>query len=312
MNEIKRAAIIDMGSNAIRLYIGEIDDANQIKEIVYKRSALRLADDSFSSGLISNKTINAVKKLFSEYKEIALSHECNQIKAVATSALRDAKNANDLIREVFLETEIMIELITGEFEAELVAKSVLNKIDENSFILVDLGGGSLEIVLVRDKSIVEKRSFQIGNLRFGKQLDPSDANQKKEIHLNKLFFSFREIIESYVDEFKGLKLIITGGNSNFIARKISNDLKLDRVFSCSREMLLIYYNNILNMSEEAFKKSVGIRKDRVQTLLPSLFIFSEISKLTSSESLIVPFTGLREGLVYHIFEMVNNAKNSLG
>ena len=102
VNQVKRAAIIDMGSNAIRLYIGEIDENNEISEIIYKRSPLRLADDSFSSGKISTKSMNHVKKVFADFKEIASENQCYQIKAVATSALRDAKNENYLIRDVFL------------------------------------------------------------------------------------------------------------------------------------------------------------------------------------------------------------------
>ena len=146
-----KLAAIDIGSNAARLLITEvITDEGKVpvfNKLNLIRVPLRLGFDVFESGLISKQRTGMLMQTMKAFKHLINAYEVKHVKACATSAMRDAKNANDIIRKVKLETDIAIEVISGDMEAGLVFENHIAETLDNdhSYMYMDVGGGSTEL-----------------------------------------------------------------------------------------------------------------------------------------------------------------------
>ena len=167
-----RLAAIDIGSNAARLLITDVIAGPQgvpdfIKTVLI-RVPLRLGFDVFDKGIISPAKVEKVVKTIKSYKLLLDVYEVKHLKACATSAMRDASNANDIIKKVKAETGILIEVISGQEEASFIYENHIaeNMTADESYLYVDVGGGSTDITFFSDGKLVFKESFNIGTIRL--------------------------------------------------------------------------------------------------------------------------------------------------
>jgi len=171
-----KLAAIDIGSNAARLLITEIltdeDNIATFTKLNLLRVPLRLGFDVFELGLISKPKIDMMLQTMKAFKHLCNAYEIDHIIACATSAMRDASNAQDIIRKVKLETGIGIEVITGDFEAGIIYENhVAEKMDKlHSYLYIDVGGGSTELSFFSKGLLVFKKSFNIGTIRILKNM----------------------------------------------------------------------------------------------------------------------------------------------
>ena len=171
-----RLAAIDIGSNAARLLISEVNITPSGKPEFIKlnlvRVPLRLGFDVFESGEISKSKVGMIMQTVKAYKHLLNAYNVKFTKACATSAMRDAKNAADIIRKVKLETGIEIEVITGESEASFIYENHVaeNMNSDESYLYIDVGGGSTELTFFSDGKLIFKQSFNIGTIRLLKDM----------------------------------------------------------------------------------------------------------------------------------------------
>lgn len=163
-----RLAAIDVGSNAIRLELGEIVNKKQIQVLHNYRVPIRLGDDSFSKGKISDQTMKAVIKAFIEFQKLMIKYKVKYYKAVATSALRDAKNSEELVDLIYAASHIQLDIIDGKEEARLVHLSVshIENISKKNALLIDIGGGSVEFIVSVNGKIKNFYSLNMGTIRL--------------------------------------------------------------------------------------------------------------------------------------------------
>jgi len=206
-------AAIDIGSNAVRLIFINVYETpggpQFVKDAMY-RVALRLGEEAFLKGKISSKKEAELLSTMKAFKHLIDVHKPVQIMACATSAMRDAKNAKEIVTKVFKKTGIDIKIISGQKEAELILSNHVEKfsLDENkNYLYIDVGGGSTELILLSKGKLVDKWSFNIGTLRM-------TLGKVKEKHWKEL--------DVWVDHFKGkytpLLGIGSGGNINTIQK----------------------------------------------------------------------------------------------
>ena len=171
-----KLAAIDIGSNAARLLIAEVivDDKKNtsFNKLNLVRVPLRLGFDVFETGEISKPRIGMVMQTMKAYKHLMNAYGVEHLKACATSAMRDARNAADIIRKIKLETDIAIEVISGDMEANLVYENhVAENMDkEHSYLYIDVGGGSTELSFFSNGKLIYKKSFNIGTIRLLKNI----------------------------------------------------------------------------------------------------------------------------------------------
>ena len=290
-----RLAAIDIGSNAARLLITEISSDQKGEPFFNKlnlvRVPLRLGFDVFELGVISKPKIGMVLQTMKAYKHLCNSYDVAHIKACATSAMRDAKNSADIIRKVKLETEIEIEVISGDFEAGLIYENHVaeNMDNDHSYLYIDVGGGSTEISFFSNGILIYKKSFNIGTIRMLKDLvKENDWDEMKDV--------LRNVVKGQ----KEVVAIGSGGNIN----KIFSMSKRKDGKPLSLELLRDYHKELSNASLSERTLNYGLRTDRADVIVPALLIYINVMRWAGAEQIYVPKIGLADGLIKHLWEKV--------
>ena len=288
-----RLAAIDIGSNAARLPITDvlIKDSGQPEFIKLNlvRVPLRLGFDVFESGEISKEKIGMVMQTIKAYKHLISAYGVKHIKACATSAMRDASNAQEIIRKVKLETGIEIDIISGDKEASLIYENHIaeNMSKDDSYLYIDVGGGSTELTFFSEGKLVFKNSFNIGTIRILKNMVTEQAWDK-----------MKETIKSETKQFKHVTCIGSGGNINKVfslsKRKEGKPLNLDT--------LRDYHKELSNFTVEERMTMYRLREDRADVIVPALLIYINVMRWADSTDIYVPKIGLADGLIHNLYE----------
>ncbi len=290
-----RLAAVDIGSNAARLLITEISTNEKgvasFNKLNLVRVPLRLGFDVFEQGIIPKEKIGMILQTMKAYKHLCNAYDVSQIKACATSAMRDAGNAADIIRKVKMETEIEIEVITGDIEAGLIYENhVAENMDkDHSYLYIDVGGGSTELSFFSNGILIYKKSFNIGTIRLLKNMvTEQDWDDMKDI--------LRNVI-------KGQKEVVAIGSGGNINKVFSMSKRKDGK-PLSLELLRDYYKELSSVILSERIAKYGLRADRADVIVPALQIYINVMRWAGAEQIFVPKIGLADGLIKHLWEQV--------
>lgn len=283
---------IDIGTNAARLLIGEIAENNEhpyVKKISYVRVPLRLGMDVFESGNLTEHKIEEFKKSMLAFKLISEVFEVTELRACATSAMREADNGEIVRDYIQKETGVNIEIIKGQEEAELIFSTFLllqHDMDE-PFIVIDVGGGSTEISIFNksDKSI--SRSFKLGTIRLLKE--KADKNEWDEM---------AEWIQENTKKNKDYKVFGTGGNINKIHKFVGKKEK----DALSAKEIEDVHEKLKKFDLETRIAKFNMKPDRADVILPACEIYSFALKKLKIKELFVPKVGLADGMIYNMHQ----------
>jgi len=287
-----RLAAIDIGTNACRLLISEVitpgNGSPRFNKLNLVRVPLRLGFDVFETGEISKPKRGMILQTMKAYAHLMNAYRVDRHIAVATSAMRDAKNKSEVVRKIFLETGINIQVISGDFEASLIYESHIaeNLNKDNSYLYIDVGGGSTEVTFFSNNQLVYKRSFNIGTIRLLKDMVQEEDwdIMKNEIRTN----------------VKGIKNIIAIGTGGNINKVFSLSKKKDGK-SLDINLLRDYYKEFSSCSLEDRIRNYNLREDRADVIVPALLIYIQIMKWADIEEILVPKIGLADGLIQHLY-----------
>jgi len=288
-----KLAAIDIGTNACRLLISEVipveGGQTKFNKLNLVRIPLRLGFDVFETGEISKEKRGMLFQSMKAYSHIMNAYGVSKHIAVATSAMRDAKNRKEIVQKVFLETGINIQIISGDFEASLIYEShIAEKLDQDTnYLYVDVGGGSTELTLISKGQLTFKESFNIGTIRLLKnQVNDADWEYMKTR------------LKDATKEYSKLLAIGTGGNINKVfslsKRKDGKTLDLD--------LLKSYYKEFSSCTLEERIQLYQLREDRADVIVPALLIYTQVMKWASINEILVPKIGLVDGLIQHLYE----------
>ncbi|HVZ26425.1 MAG TPA: hypothetical protein VG842_10240 [Sediminibacterium sp.] len=287
-----RLAAIDIGSNAARLLIAEIhQDTNgetRFDKLNLVRVPLRLGFDVFEKGEISKEKRGMVLQTMKAYGHLINAYGVQHVIACATSAMRDARNSQDIIRKVKLETGIGIDIISGDLEASLIYENhIAEHMDtDHSYLYIDVGGGSTELTFFSDGKLVFKESINIGTIRLLKDMvDDAKWNEMKDF------------IKSKTKGFKKIVAIGTGGNIN----KVFSLSKKKDGKPLSIELLRDYYKEFSSLSLEERIQLYRFREDRADVIVPALQIYINAMRWADADEIYVPKIGLADGLIQHLY-----------
>jgi exopolyphosphatase / guanosine-5'-triphosphate,3'-diphosphate pyrophosphatase len=290
-----KLAAIDIGSNAARLLIDEViygpQGIPEFIKVVLVRVPLRLGFDVFDKGEISTIKVEKIIKTIKAYKLLLDVYDVKHLKACATSAMRDAVNAPEIIKKVKAETGIEIEVISGDQEASMIYENhIAENLDSNeSYLYIDVGGGSTELTFFSDGKLVFKKSFDIGTIRLLK-------NQVTEATWDEM----KEFIRTKTKGYHHVTAIGSGGNIN----KIFSLSKRKEGKPLSLELLRDYYKEFSNLSLSQRISLHKLREDRADVIVPALLIYINIMRWTEAEEIFVPKIGLADGLIHNLYEEV--------
>jgi exopolyphosphatase / guanosine-5'-triphosphate,3'-diphosphate pyrophosphatase len=297
---------IDIGSNGIRMIISEVSyDASTkshvIREIKKIRSPIRLGKEVFLDKPISQQTINDSVETFEHFRNINQKYRVQNCRAVATSALREASNKNEFIEKIQKKSGFKIEVIDGTEEARLIYLAVSREVElkNRRCVLIDVGGGSVEITLSENAKMKQTESFPMGTVRVLDQLIKRklDENNLKIVvgdYIRPVFeFIDKNDFHHHVDFAIG-----TGGNLECMARLKWDLLKKSSNTFVTLTELVEIYEKLSKMSIKERIDKLNLRPDRADVILPAIFTVKMILRQCDAHRIFVPRVGLRNGIIW--------------
>ena len=295
---MRKIAAIDIGSNAVRMlicYVISSGDEYVFQKNSYLRLPIRLGEDSFKNGIISNKKIILLTNAILSFKYIMKVHGIKEYKIYATSALRESVNSKEVISIVKKNTDLNIELITGLKEAKIISKgNSLEKIEFNkTFLYVDVGGGSTEFSILRKGKEKMSKSFKIGTVRLLNNL--VDDSMLMEI---------KKWLKSNIDNDDKIKLFATGGNINKIQSMTGSKSGKPISYISIKDLS----NTLMEFNYQERMMKFDLNPDRADVIIPALKIFITTMEFVKANKIFVPKSGLVDGMINEIFYENNASK----
>lgn len=292
---------IDIGTNAARLvikYVEKDEDnevtANKVQEL---RIPVRLGVDVFSSGAISFIKEEQIIEAMKAFRSLMNIYNVIDYKAVATSAFREASNGAEIVEKIKKESGIDIKIVSGESEASTTTRIISElKLGDDTYCLIDVGGGSTEVSLIKNKKAKESHSFAIGTIRMLLNKD------KKET-----WSQMNDLLKKYNKEYGDMNIIGTGGNINryYKMSKHEHDNKKN-VDILPVENMISTYESLNKLDVNERQEKYKLKPDRADVIVPAGEIFINAAKILDSKYIMVPMSGLSDAIVN---ELITNSMN---
>jgi exopolyphosphatase/guanosine-5'-triphosphate,3'-diphosphate pyrophosphatase len=288
MISIKKYAAIDIGSNAMRLLVANIIEEEGMPTHFSKnalvRLPIRLGQDSFTVGDISDENIDRMVDAMKAYQLLMKVHKVEKYRAVATSAMREATNSAEVIRIIKEKSGIEIKIIDGKTEAAIIASTDLHHLlqTENTYLYVDVGGGSTEFSLFSNNEMIASKSFKIGTVRL-----------LNEMVNDVVWHEIEHWIKSHTIDFDNVILIGSGGNIN----------KLFKMSGKQQDKPLTYtylnkrFNFLNSLSYEQRVSELDLNPDRADVIVLAIKIYLNAMKWSGAKHIYVPKIGLSDGII---------------
>ena len=294
------AAAIDIGSNAMRLRIGGLTAEGRLDVVAQHREAVRLGHDAFTLGQLSPETIERSAAAFTAFRRLIDAHPVGALRAVGTSALRDAGNGRELIECIEAATGIRIEVISGEEEARLIHLALRHRLPllgEHTALLIDIGGGSVEVSLCERGDIVAVESFPMGTVRllelFTAQATGGADHRLLDEYIEAMLDKVGEaILGHHIDLCVG-----SGGNIESLAALGVQMLGNERADRLTHRDLRRIGKRLQRMGFAERIEALGLRPDRADVIVPACHVLTAVCGLAPEVDLHVPGTGLAEGVL---------------
>ncbi|WP_073371445.1 Ppx/GppA phosphatase family protein [Flavobacterium fluvii] len=288
MLTIKKYAAIDIGSNAMRLLITNIVEQDG-KESQFNKNSLvrvpiRLGQDSFTVGEISQENIDRMTDAMTAFRLLMKVHKVEKYLAFATSAMREAYNGNEVVEIIKEKAGINIEIIDGKKEAVIIASTDLHHLlkSDKNYLYVDVGGGSTEFSLFSNGKIVVSKSFKAGTVRLLNEM-------VREV----LWQEMEKWIKTNTQDYDEVTIIGSGGNINKLF-KMSGKLQ-------DKPLSYIYLNSqysfLSSLTYEQRISELGLNPDRADVIIPATQIYLNAMKWSGARNIYVPKIGLSDGIV---------------
>lgn len=292
---------VDAGSNAIRAAVARATSATEITETSTERWPVRLGHNVFTRRKLDARTISRAVKTFRHFRAMLRLHNVQLYRAVATSAVREARNRDILVNRIFRQTGIRLEAIDSAEEARLVLQAVrasLGAIEPR--LVVDLGGGSMEVTLLRGWRIEKSFALPIGTVRLMESMKLTgvvDEDQFERLHHRIL-----SIIQSAWPDPPNLSRHIAafcGGNAETLSR-VAPGPRYRGIPSIHVRLLHDRAWEILRRDIPARMRTFGVRRDRAEVMGIAAVVFLCLAEHAKLETLLVPGVGVREGILFEL------------
>jgi exopolyphosphatase/guanosine-5'-triphosphate,3'-diphosphate pyrophosphatase len=288
MIKIKRYAAIDIGSNAMRLLITNIVE-QEGKEPQFNKSSLvrvpiRLGQDAFTVGEISEENMERMTDAMKAFSLLMKVHKIERYMAFATSAMREAYNGKEVVELIQEKVGIEIEIIDGKKEATIIASTDLHHLlkTDQTYLFVDVGGGSTEFTLFSNGKMINSRSFKVGTVRL-----------LNNMVCDIVWDEIEKWIKNNTNQYDEVALIGSGGNINKLF-KMSGKMQ-------EKPLSYIYINSqyafLNSLTYEQRVAELGLNPDRADVIIPAVRIYLNAMKWSGARNIFVPKIGLSDGIV---------------
>ena len=300
----KPVAVIDIGATSIRMAIGEIDANGRVRTLETLTQAVSLGKDTFTQGSIHKSTIEDCVRVLKSYRRILKEYQIErpeQIRVVATSAVREASNRLAFIDRVYIATGIDVEPI-DEAEVNRVTylgiQPYLQSNTASQVVVAEVGGGSTELLLVKDGNVAFAHTYRLGSLRLRQQLEAYHAPvfKVRNIMESQIKRTVEQIREDMAVE-GAIELIALGGDVRFAAAQLLADWNPTQLARIPLGAMEKFSDKMLNLSDDEIVQKYHLSFPDAETVGPALLTYVHLARAFGLESVSVTNTNLRDGLL---------------
>jgi len=287
-----KLAAIDIGSNAARLQISTVltnDTVVSFKRVEYVRFPLRLGHDVFTHGALTTESVQRTVKLMQAYKLLMELHEVEGFMACATSAMREATNGREVVELVKARSGIPIQIIDGQKEAQLINNVVVLALDERPTIHIDVGGGSTELNIYKNRVKLNSRSFKIGSVRLLEGKETKGAWQK-----------MKDWVDENVDRSEPIVAVGTGGNISKLFNLVAKTSDTTTTLAEIQRM----HDYITSFSLDDRINKLRLNADRADVIVPAAKIYLAVMEWAGATEIAVPDLGLKDGILQTVYQQL--------
>ncbi|MDD5564674.1 MAG: Ppx/GppA phosphatase family protein [Thermoanaerobaculaceae bacterium] len=305
-----RVACIDVGSNALRFAAAEFESPERFRTIEQERAAVRLGHDVFLTGRLTDGAMDAALVALTSFWERIAKLDVAVYRAVATSAVRESSNGETFVERVRGQVGLELEIISGSEEARLVHAAVRRAVPlaGKEWVVVDVGGGSVEILLVDDSAILWSESHTMGSVRLLEELSETGEEPGR----------FRRLLEEYTATLRlpfaarsrgPTGFIATGGNAETLVQLAGTAAAgAGAAGSLSVDALRNIIEHLSRLSYRQRVDELGLREDRADVILPAAMVYEHLAGLSGASTIVVPGVGIREGVLHDLVEAVTTQR----
>ncbi|MCT8139707.1 exopolyphosphatase [Anaerobacillus sp. CMMVII] len=313
-------ALIDIGSNSIRLVIFQLDEGGYHKEVQNLKVVARLSSHINGDGNLTDQGMNVLLASLKRFQDITRTYELIKIKCVATAAIRQVKNQEAILTKITEETDFSIRILTEYEEAFYGYLAVTNSTNLKDGITIDIGGGSTEVTLFNNRQLLYYHSFPFGAITLANKFIKNEIPTSEELtQLRKFLIKHFQTL-SWVNQ-KDLPLIGIGGSARNLA--LIQQRNINYPLSGLHQYMMKYSNlkeiteNLITLPQKQRQSIDGLSKDRADIIIPAAEAITALMEVANAKTFIISNKGLRDGLFYeelfkqlHIDRFQNVAEES--
>ncbi len=308
-SSMRKIAVIDLGTNTFHILVAHTNE-DSVNILYREKVAVKIGEGGISAQTIVDEARTRAIATLKHFKEIADSHGVTEIHATATSAFRNAANKKEVVDDIFTETGIEIQVISGEEEAELIYRGVKKalRLHSEKSLIMDIGGGSVEFIIADDKRSYFKQSFEIGAQRLLDLFQHTDPMLPEDIMLLEDYLHEKlQPLGKAVQELKPVTLIGSSGSFDTLsdiycqANNISRPADATE-YPLTLESFFQIFNNILNKDRNERLQIPGMIPLRVDMIVVACCLIRYVLKQYNINQIRVSSYSLKEGLLYCIIQ----------
>ncbi len=300
-----KIAVFDIGTNSIHMLAVDIKSDGSFEVLTHQRDTTRLGDGSFKSKRLQASAMNRAIEVIESFRKIAKRYQVKATVAVATSAVRDAKNGGVFVETIRKRTGIKVEVVTGEEEARLIFLAAIHNMPRKNkrTLVVDIGGGSVELILGNDKNVYFMDSFRLGVTRLTDRFISHDPPLKKEIrrikiHIRKkLGRAAKKIKKIGFSEIVGTSGTMINLGSLVHEKKYKTPLRRVNLFHADVTTFEKVYHELLESDWRGRIKMRGLDPKRLDIIIAGAVFVKTLLKMLGAHSLTLSSSGIREGII---------------
>jgi exopolyphosphatase/guanosine-5'-triphosphate,3'-diphosphate pyrophosphatase len=301
------AAVIDIGAIAIRLEIAEIGENGELRTLEQLRQGCHLGKDTFTKKRIQQSTIRECVEILQGFQRVMEEYgvtQPEQIRAVATSSVREAENRDTFLDRVYIATRINVRAIDEAEESRLTFMAAQDVVEsepglkDGNVLVADVGGGSTEILLVQKGQVMFSDSYRLGSLRMREMLESQRASSERaRAILGQHIRRMVEQISRAVPASDLTAMVAMSGDSRFVAAQLYPDWAAARAARIDYKTFAGFVDKVLPLSAEQIASKYHLSFDEAETVVPGLLVYAQLARAFKTDGIIIPKSSLRDGLL---------------
>lgn len=298
----KRIGIIDLGSNSIRLILMTIGSNGSYKLQDEIKETARIGENMGPEREIKLPAINRAIQTIKLLQKFCYANRVDAVYGVATAAIRNAVNGSEVLETIMKETGVSFRILSGEEEARYVYLGVVNSLEFSDALIVDIGGGSTELILCKERMVTQWTSLPFGAVNLTENFLLTPVVQPEQVAKMEKFLKEQYSKVPWLDRARNLEVLGVGGTMRNLGRmdrkRTRFSLNILHNYRVHAERVKAIYHDLQNISVEQRKAVPGLSKERADIILGGLGAAVKLIDYTGAPGIRLSGSGLREGIFY--------------